>query len=322
MKEISFIKRNKKRWTTLENQISRPDKINPDVLADSFIQLTDDLSYARTFYPNSNIIAYLNNLSAKTHALIYRNKKEKASRIKSFWVTEIPLAIYESRKNFLWSLILFIVAVILGGISAWHDDNFLRVILGDQYVNTTLDNIEKGDPMAIYKKMEAVPMFLLITANNIYVSFVAFLLGMFTPLGTAFVLLKNGAMVGAFQVFFIKKSLATVSGLTIMIHGTIELSGIVLAGGAGILLGNSILFPGSLPRLDSFKTGVLRGTKIMIGLAPFFVIAGLLESLVTRYYNVMSVGVNIVIILASLFLIIGYFIIYPRIVFFKTLTKK
>ncbi len=322
MKEISFIKRNKKRWTTLENQISRPDKINPDVLADSFIQLTDDLSYARTFYPNSNIIAFLNNLSAKTHALIYRNKKEKASRIKSFWVTEIPLAIYESRKNFLWSLILFIVAVILGGISAWHDDNFLRVILGDQYVNSTLDNIEKGDPMAIYKKMEAVPMFLLITANNIYVSFVAFLLGMFTPLGTAFVLLKNGAMVGAFQVFFMKKSLATVSGLTIMIHGTIELSGIVLAGGAGILLGNSILFPGSLPRLDSFKTGVLRGTKIMIGLAPFFVIAGLLESFITRYYNVMSVGVNIVIILVSLFLIIGYFIIYPRIVFLKTLTKK
>ena len=319
MKEISFIKSNKKRWSNLEAQIAGKIDINPDDLADGFIQLTDDLSYARTFYPESNLISYLNGLSAKTHALIYRNKKEKSSRLKAFWITELPLALYDARKQFLWSFVIFIIAVVIGGISAWHDDSFLRLILGDGYVNTTLDNIEKGDPMAIYRSMEPIPMFFMITGNNIKVSFLVFLFGLFTSLGTSFVLLKNGIMVGAFQVFFLKKSLASVSTLAIMIHGTIELSAIVLAGGAGILLGNSIFFPGTYPRTTSFKNGVLRGSKIMLGLMPFFIIAGLLESFITRYYNSMSLFSNLFIIIASALLIVGYFIVYPRIVYLKTL---
>lgn len=317
MREISFIKLNRNRWKELDDQIGRKDNINPDQLADSFIQLTDDLSYARTFYPESNIVSYLNALSAKTHALIYRNKKEKSSRLMTFWITELPLALYDARKQFFWSLVIFLIAVVLGGVSAWHDDNFLRIILGDQYVNTTLDNIEKGDPMAVYKSMDPVPMFFMITANNIYVSFLVFIFGLFTSAGTSFMLLKNGVMLGAFQVFFIKKSLASVSTLAIMIHGTIELSAIVLAGGAGILLGNSILFPATLPRGVSFKKGVLRGTKILLGLIPFFIIAGFLESFITRYYNTMSFTSNVFIILISVFLIIGYFVIYPRVVYLK-----
>ena len=176
--------------------------------------------------------------------------------------------------------------------------------------------------MAVYKSMDPIPMFLVITANNIYVSFVAFIFGLFTAAGTGFVLLKNGIMLGAFQVFFMKKSLATVSTLAIMIHGTIELSAIVLAGGAGILLGNSILFPGTYPRSTSFKKGVLRGTKIMLGLVPFFIIAGFLESFITRYYNSISLVSNLFIIFASMFLILGYFVVYPRIVYLKTLTTN
>lgn len=322
MKEITFIKLNKKRWEDLETQIGSKITINPDNLADSFIQLTDDLSYARTFFPESNIIQYLNGLSAKTHALIYRNKKEKSSRLRTFWTSELPLALYDARKHFFWSLLIFLIAAVIGGISAWNEDNFLRIILGDQYVETTLDNIEKGDPMAIYKSMDPVPMFLMITANNIYVSFLAFIFGIFTAAGTAFILIKNGIMLGAFQVFFMKKSLFTVSSLAIMIHGTIELSAIVLAGGAGVLLGNSILFPGTFPRLVSFKMGVLRGTKILLGLVPFFIIAGFLESFITRYYNTMSLVANLLVIVFSFVLIIGYFVIYPRYVYLRTLTYR
>lgn len=321
VKEISFINRNKKRWSHLENQISGKGNISPDDLADSFIQLTDDLSYARTFYPESSIIQYLNGLSVKTHTIIYRNKEEKSSRFITFWITELPLALYEARKEFLWSLIIFLLAAVVGGVSAWHDENFLRIILGDEYVNTTLNNIERGDPMAIYSSMEPLPMFFMITANNIYVSFIAFILGIFTAAGSAFVLLKNGIMLGAFQIFFVKKSLATVSSLAIMMHGTIELSAIVLAGGAGILMGNSLLFPGTYPRSVSFKRGVLRGTKILLGLVPFFILAGFLESYLTRHYNTISLFMSLFIIIFSLLLIVGYFVIYPRYVFSKSKLK-
>ena len=319
MKEITFINLNKKRWSAFEEEVAgKRNNIDPDSLADSYIQLTDDLSYARTFFPESNIIPYLNGLSSSAHTLIYRNKKEKTSRLKTFWITELPLAIYEARKQFFVSLIVFIIAMVLGAASAFSDDNFIRIILGNEYVNQTLDNIEKGDPMAVYEGMKEIPMFLTITMNNIFVSFVTFLFGILTPIGTGFILFRNGIMVGAFQAFFAQKSLVTVSTLAIMIHGTLELSALVLAGGAGFVLGSSLLFPKTYPRNVSLVMGAKRGTKIMLGLVPFFIMAGFLESFITRYYDTLSLFVNLLIIIVSLFLIIGYFVIYPRIVYLKT----
>ncbi|MDR2927693.1 MAG: stage II sporulation protein M [Cytophagaceae bacterium] len=319
MKEITFINTNKKKWNTFEDEVSgKLAKVNPDELADSFIQLTDDLSYARTFFPESNIVPYLNSLTSKAHSLIYRNKKEKSSRLKHFFTTELPLAVYAAQKEFLWSLTIFLISATIGAVSAYADADFLRVILGDDYVNMTQNNIERGDPMGVYGNMDEGVMFLYITMNNICVSFIVFIFGMLTPLGTGLHLFRNGIMVGSFLAFFAQKSLLTVSTLAIMLHGAIELSSIVLAGGAGFILGRSMLFPGTYPRKTALVAGVKRGTKIMIGLAPFFVIAGFIESFVTRHYNTMSMFTSLAIITVSLALIIGYFVIYPQIINSKT----
>jgi uncharacterized membrane protein SpoIIM required for sporulation len=285
--------------------------MQPDELADHYIQLTDDLSYARTFYPQSSVVQYLNTLSSKAYHLIYQNKREKSTRLQTFWTRELPLDLYNARYSFLLSLIIFVVSMLIGAVSALENPDFARLVLGDQYVNMTLDNIEKGDPLAIYGTMNEVSMFFVITGNNIMVSFVVFLFGLLTPLGTAFHLFRNGVMVGVFQAFFFQHSLLTVSSLGIYLHGTLELSAIVLAGGAGIVLGKSMLLPGTLPRKTAFVNGVKKGTKIMLGLVPFFIIAGFIESFVTRYYNQMSLVVNLLIIVVSLVLILGYFIYYP-----------
>jgi len=321
MREITFINRNRKRWQAFEKKVSDPRQLKPDELADHYIQLTDDLSYARTFYPQSSIVQYLNNLGSKAYHLIYQNKREKSIRLWRFWTRELPADIYISRFDFLLSLAIFVLSMVLGAVSALDNDDFVRLVLGDQYVNMTLDNIEKGDPLAVYGQMGELQMFFFITANNIKVSFVVFLFGLLTPLGTAFHLFRNGLMVGAFQTFFYQHSLFTVSSLGIYLHGTLELSAIVLAGGAGIILGKSMLFPGTLPRKTAFVSGVKRGTKIMLGLVPFFIIAGFIEGFITRYYNQMSLFVNLFIIGLSLTLIIGYFVIFPFYIH-KCLTLK
>ncbi|PWE01109.1 stage II sporulation protein M [Marinilabilia rubra] len=321
MREVTFINRNRKRWQDFEQKIVNPQRLQPDELADHYIQLTDDLSYARTFYPGSSIVQYLNNLGSKAYHLIYQNKKEKSTRLQTFWTQELPRDIYKARHDFLLSLAIFVISMVIGVVSALNNDDFVRLILGDQYVNMTLDNIEKGDPLAVYGNMSELPMFLLITGNNIMVSFVVFLFGLLTPLGTAFNLFRNGVMVGAFQAFFYQHSLLTVSSLGIYLHGTLELSAIVLAGGAGIMLGKSMLFPGTLPRNTAFVNGVKKGTKIMLGLVPFFILAGVIEGFITRYYNQMGIFVNLLIIGISLTLIIGYFIYYP-IYIHKRLTQN
>ena len=121
----------------------------------------------------------------------------------------------------------------MGILSAANDSMFVRLILGDAYVNMTEVNIESGDPMAVYKEMREFEMFLAITFNNVRVSFMAFVAGLLASFGTGFILLSNGIMVGAFQYFFYQKGLLGEALSVIYIHGTLELSAIVIAGGAG-----------------------------------------------------------------------------------------
>jgi uncharacterized membrane protein SpoIIM required for sporulation len=97
----------------------------------------------------------------------------------------------------------------------------------------------------------------------------------------------------------------------VMLHGTMELSAIVLAGGAGLMLGRSILFPGTYTRTHQFINAARRGTKLVVGIMPCFVIAAIIESYVTRYYKEMGFWAEFGIILISLLFMVFYFIIYP-----------
>ncbi|WP_343031473.1 stage II sporulation protein M [Xanthovirga aplysinae] len=202
------------------------------------------------------------------------------------------------------------MAVGIGAISAAKDQTFVRLILGDAYVNATLENISKGDPLAVYKKANEVDMFLGITLNNIRVALFAFGAGLLLSVGTGLILFSNGVMLGAFQYFFYEKGLFFESFRTIWIHGTIEISVIIIAGCAGLVLGNSILFPGTYSRLESFKRGAKHGLKIVISTLPFFILAGFLEGFVTRH-NDMPVVLSLLIIGLSFLLISFYYIFYP-----------
>ncbi|WP_128545668.1 stage II sporulation protein M [Larkinella soli] len=310
MREAVFIKRNTDKWKEIENApATTRDRQDPDVLTGHFIELTDDLSYARTFYPNSPVTRYLNGLTSGMHRRLMHNKREERGRFVSFWKYELPRLFRQSHRLLLVSFVVFTVAGALGWVSAANDDTFVRLILGDDYVNMTLENIRKGDPLAVYKSGGQATMFLGITINNIRVAFMAFVMGLFASLGTLTVLFRNGIMLGAFQYFFYERGLLTKALLTVWIHGTLEISAIVIAGAAGLTLGNSLLFPGTYSRLESFRRGAKQGLKIVIGLVPIFISAGFLESFVTRLP--LPPAASLAIILASAAFIIWYFILYP-----------
>ncbi|TAF93810.1 MAG: stage II sporulation protein M [Cytophagia bacterium] len=316
MKEAVFVKRNTDKWREYE----QTPTTDPDQLSERFIELTDDLSFARTFYPNAAVTKYLNGLTARFHQSLYANRREDRNRIAQFWKAELPLLMYEERFRLLYAFLFFGVACVLGWVSAMNDDTFVRLILGDSYVNQTLENIKKGDPLAIYKGDSQANMFLAITVNNIRVSFIAFVFGLLFSAGTMFVLFQNGVMLGAFQYFFYARGLLLASVLKIWIHGTLEISAIVIAGAAGLVVGHSLLFPKTYSRLESFKRGAKNGVKMVIGLVPIFIMAGFLESFVTRL--TLPPLVSMLIIGVSAAFIVWYFIVYPRILFKKTYPKN
>lgn len=310
MREAAFIKQNKSKWILFEDALEGKNTINPNALADLYVSITDDLSFAKTYYPNSSTTVYLNSLSATAHRKIYKSKKASKNRLISFFAKEFPLEFYQYHKQLLIAFTVFAFFTWVGMYSASHDINFLRLILGDSYVNMTLENIEKGDPMAVYKKANEMEMFVGITINNIRVAMWAFSLGMLFSVGTLYVMMNNGIMLGSFLFFFYDKGLLWESSRTIWIHGTIEISVIIIASCAGLVLGNGLLFPKTYTRLDSFKRSFKAGLKIMVSTVPFFIIAGFLEGFVTRHTE-MPDSLAVAIIVGSMFLIIYYYVILP-----------
>ncbi len=312
MREAAFLRRNADRWKEFERLLDVGGKgANPDLLADLFVQITDDLSYARTFYPKGRSTTYLNAIALRAHQAIYRNRREKKGRIWTFWRQEVPLALHESRRELFYALLIFLLAGAVGVVSTAHDDSFVRLILGDGYVNMTLENIRNGDPMGVYGRMEEGGMFAMISVNNIMVSFLVFAEGLLVSIGTAWQLFRNGVMVGSFQYFFHQHGLLLESALVVWIHGTLEIASIVVAGGAGFTMGNSILFPGTYSRIESFRRGAKRGLKLVIGLVPVFLLAAFLESFVTRHTD-MPLPLSLAIIGGSAAFVIWYFLLYPR----------
>lgn len=313
MQETIFLKKNGKRWLFAESFVNKKQNLEPDQLAKLFIELTDDLAYAQTHFPNSKTTKYINHLSLRVHRAIYLNKKSVKKSPLIFFSRTYPLLIYKNRFKILYAFLFFILAVIIGILSSSDDENFARIVLGDTYVNMTIENIEKGQPLAVYDQDDPFNMFLMIAWNNIRVSFMAYAAGVLVSVGTILLLFKNGLMLGVFQYFFYSKGLLFVSSLGIWLHGTVEIFSIVVAGAAGIVLGNSILFPGTYSRSYSLQKGAMDGAKMVLGLIPLFVFAAAIESFVTRH-STFSQTLDIGIIGLSLIFIIFYFIIYPIIV--------
>ncbi|MBT8270452.1 MAG: stage II sporulation protein M [Flavobacteriaceae bacterium] len=314
MREVAFIKQNKEKWLNFEKAIFGKTLKKPDELASLYVHLINDLSYAQTYYPKSKTILYLNNLAARAFQKIYKTKREDTNRFVHFWKTEVPLIMYQYRRYVLYAFLLFGAFVAMGALSAANDDSFVRLILGDQYVNMTLENIEKGDPVAVYKSGSNWGGFIAITMNNLYVGILSFIYGIFGGFGTAYILLRNGIMLGSFQYFFYDQGVLWESIRGIWIHGAMEIFAIVIEGAAGLILGASILFPRTYSRLTSFKMGVKDGVKILISTFPFTFCAGFLEGFVTRYSNVMPNMVSVGIISITLGVISYYYLIYPHIV--------
>lgn len=311
MNEQRFIQQNKGRWEQFEKFLITQGDSDPDHLSELYIQLMDDLSYARTHYRDSRLVRYLNQLALRAHKHIYGSRRERGRRFADLFTEEIPVAFLRYRKFLLYALLIFSGAIAVGWISNVLEPDFVRVVLGDSYVNQTMENIEKGDPMAVYKSAGAGEMFTFIAINNIRVSFLMYVLGAFAGIPTVLILLTNGIMVGSFLQFFFAHGLGWTAMTTIFLHGAVELSAIVLAGGCGLLLGSSMLFPGTYTRSQAMMQGARMSLKMILGVAPFIIVAALIEGFVTRWYLEMSEYLRLLIIIGTFAVLVWYVIIYP-----------
>jgi uncharacterized membrane protein SpoIIM required for sporulation len=324
MREARFIKKNAGKWKSYQHSQTN----NPDETAERFITLIDDLSYAKTFYPRSKVTRWINGIAAGIYQSIYQNKKEKYSRIFQFWKFELPLLFKKYHRIFLFTTLVFLLFVGIGVFSSMHDENFVRGILGDGYVDMTDRNIENGDPFGVYKDGNPFTMFVFIAINNIFIAFMSVLGGFFLGIPTLFRwpvihiagLWDSGMMLGSFQYMFFSHGLGIKSILVIWVHGTLEISIFVIAATTGFIIAKSIIFPGTFSRMISIKRGVKDALKVLVIIVPVLLLAAFFESYVTHLMSQtytkgetggMPVWVSVSILALSLAFIIWYFIILP-----------
>src|SRR5690606_5790484 len=194
MREAAFVRQNKNKWIKFEQELHNNKTLAPGKISELYLEVTDDLSYAKTFYPGSNTTSYLNGLAATAHQKIYTNRKEPGNVFWNFYTKGFPTMFYRYQKQLLLSFVIFSVFIAVGVFSASSEGSFVRAIMGDAYVNMTIENIANQDPMAVYKQMGEMDMFLGITVNNIRVALMAYTLGILAGLGTAYVLMQNAIM--------------------------------------------------------------------------------------------------------------------------------
>jgi uncharacterized membrane protein SpoIIM required for sporulation len=297
MREKQFIKQNIADWQKLwqEANYALTKKVS------------EHASFARTFYPNRRISVYLNHLVVSIWLKKIRSNRNNQKN-QSFWLQELPLLLHEHRIPLRVSLIIFLVAMIVGMVSSIGEGTFMSAILGEDYVAMTFDNIQSGDPMRIYKQKNQLGMATGITANNLFISLLVYVLGLIGGLGSIGLLISNGVLVGSFQYLFISEGFFRESFLTIWTHGLPEITAIILSGGAGLTLGKGVISGNA----STFRKSARDGFKILMGIVPMLIFAGFAEGYLTRFTNAPDI-LRIGFIVVCLIFILIYFVWFPSV---------
>jgi uncharacterized membrane protein SpoIIM required for sporulation len=210
----------------------------------------------------------------------------------------------------LVSFMTVLLGFLVGFFGTRHDAQFAHTVLGSSYVNMTENNIEKGDPLGVYKHDSAGEMFLGIATNNLRVGFYFFVFGALFCVGTLYLLLTNGIVLGVFTYMFTSRGLTGEYVLTVYQHGTLEILSMVIEGAAGIMLGSGLLFPGTLTRTQAIQNAARKSITMFLVCIPIIIVAAFIESYLTRFTNIGNVQRTLIILL-SLGFMLYYFLILP-----------
>jgi len=296
MREKQFIEQNKADWQKLWQKADYP----------LMKKVSEHASFARTFFPNRKISEYLNHLVVSVWLKKRPNTRNRKEH--SFWLHELPLLVHEHRISLRISLLIFVFAIIVGMVSSLGEGAFLPTILGEDYIEMTFENIRSGDPMKIYKQKNQLGMAAGITANNLFISLLMYVLGLAAGLGSIGLLISNGVLVGSFQYLFITEGFFKESFLSIWTHGLPEITAIVLSGGAGLILGKGVISGNT----RNFKKSAKDGFKILLGIVPVLIFAGFAEGYLTRFTDAPD-ALRIGFIIVCLIFILIYFVWFPAV---------
>lgn len=272
-------------WRRLEQLVDRSGRrgvaaLDHDELQELgllYRQTASDLATVREDITSRPFTSYLNQLLARAHNLIYMGKRPNWGGVLHFFRATYPRIFRETFSLVLLSALIFAAGGIAGAVVMLRDPGFAHQILGPQMVET----IEKRE-MWTHSILAVKPMAASgIMTNNIMVGFMMFAAGISAGLGTIWMLITNGLLMGVLAVATARAGMALQLWDFVAAHGALELPAIFIAAGAGLEIARGLLFPGILPRKDSLRLAGAQAAKLLLGTIPLLVVAGVIEAFIS-----------------------------------------
>jgi uncharacterized membrane protein SpoIIM required for sporulation len=246
-------------------------------LALLYRQSASDLATVREDASSKQLAVYLNQLLGRAHNLIYMGRRANRRGIWTFYKDIYPAIFRKTFPDTFAAFILFLVAALAGVLMGMADPSFTRHFLGPQMV----DSIERHE-MWTHSIVTVKPMASsAILTNNISVALSTFALGITAGIGTVWMMLLNGLMMGVVGVACWHEGMSLPLWSFVAAHGVLELPAIFIAGGAGLGVAKGLLFPGSLPRRESLVRAGGRSVRLLLGTIPMLLVAGVVEGFVS-----------------------------------------
>ena len=280
MISIRWLEKRKPYWARLEDLVQRSSRgvaaLSHDELRELgllYRQTASDLATVREDASNKQLSAYLNQLLGRSHNLIYMGQKPKASALVKFYRETYPQVFRETLPQTLLAVAIFLAFTVVGWVVAIHDPAFAYRFLGPHMMDTIEHHKMWTDSIVGIKPLASSG----IMTNNLAVAFTTFAFGITAGLGTIYMMVFNGLMMGVVGAATWRGGMALQLWSFVAPHGALELPAICIAGGAGFEIARGLLFPGLLPRRESLAQAGGRATRLLLGTVPMLVVAGVIE---------------------------------------------
>lgn len=282
-----FISDRKNNWERLEElmrlldstSLRRLHREEVRELGRSYRRAASDLAVARAESRDPRLVNYLNSLVIRAHGRIYQADAQGSRRIAGFFSRDFPRTFRSTWRYTALAFAIFAVFSVIGFAGTWRDQEFSELVgvppaFREMNIETKTHWWEELNDA---NQIGASAIF----THNIRVTFYTFAFGALLGVGTLFYMAYNGANIAAVVALTYKAGFGN-SLVTFMAgHGVIELSCIFIAGGAGLLIGSGILLPGDLSRADALKSRGMQGIRLMLGIMPLLVLAGIIEGFIS-----------------------------------------
>jgi len=279
----AFAARRRPDWEALSQLLNKLDARRlqlPDVeaLDRLYRRAAADLARAQRDYAGTDVHRALNALCARAYGRIYRTPRDRGAALRRFYRAELPALVRAERRFVAVSASLLLLGLVVGALAVAGQPRGAETLVPEGVKRSVEAGEMWTDVLLLSPPEEAASR---IATNNLAVVAATFAGGLLFGLGTAAALVFNGGLLGAVGLYCARHGMLGRLLVFVSAHGPVELSVIVLAGAAGLMVADALIDPGDLPRGAHLQARGRRGAAIVLGCAPFLGLIGLVEGYVS-----------------------------------------